>query len=213
MLRLHGFPISNYYNMAKLSLLEKGVEFEEVLAQPSQEAAFKANAPMGKIPFLETPDGVLSESAAILEYLEETQPSPALYPVDPFARAKVREINRVLELYIELPARRHFPHVFFGQDKSQAAVDEVRPVMENALGALRQLGSFKPFIAGSEFSYADIVAHNTLGYATMVAKAIYDWDIIAEVPGLAEAMAETNKRPTTQQVVAAQQEALKAMQG
>jgi len=211
MIKLHGIPVSNYYNMVKQTLLEKGIDFEEVVDPASQEAAYKAKSPMGKMPFLETEHGYLSESSAILEYLEETHPAPALYPVDPFARAKVREIVRILEHYIELAGRRHYPSVFFQQAKSEAAVEEVRPVVENALGALKQLGAFKPYFCGSEFTYADIVAHNTFGYAGMVMKAVYDgWDIAAAVPGLAASLQATNERDATKKVDADQQAALQA---
>ena len=211
MIKLHGVPVSNYYNMAKQALLEKGVAFEEVVDPASQEPEYKAKSPMGKMPFLETDAGCLSETSAILDYLEETHPSPALYPIDPFARAKVREVMRVLEHYIELAGRRHYRHVFFKESKSEAAVEEVKPVVENALAALAQLGAFKPYLCGSEFTYADIVAHNTFGYAGLAMKAIYDgWDIAAAVPGLAASLAATNERDATKKVDADQQAALKA---
>lgn len=48
----------------------------------------------------------LSETTAILEYLEEAYPEHPLMPQAPVARAKVRLIIKVLELYIELSARR-----------------------------------------------------------------------------------------------------------
>ncbi len=213
MLELHGIPVSNYYNMVKHALLEKGADFKEVANPPSQEPGFKAKGPMGKVPFLMTEHGPLSETSAILEYVEEILPKPALLPSDPYARAKVREISRVLELYIELSARRHFGHVFFKGPKSDAAVEEARPVIENALGAVAQLATFGPYLCGSEFTYADIVAHNTFGYAGMVGQAIYGWDLVAEVPGLAESLAATNARESTKRVDADQAEALKALSG
>ena len=40
MIKLCGFPISNYYNKVKLALLEKGIPFTEEPAFPSQDAAF-----------------------------------------------------------------------------------------------------------------------------------------------------------------------------
>ena len=54
MLKLHGAPLSNYYNMAKALLLEKRLPFEEVMAAPSQQPAFLEISPMGKIPVLQT---------------------------------------------------------------------------------------------------------------------------------------------------------------
>lgn len=186
MIRLYGFRLSNYYNMVKLALLEKGLAFEEVPAMPSQEPGFTAKSPMGKIPCIEVEEGFLSETGVILDYLEESYPGVSLYPSEPFARAKLREIIRCCELYIELAARQHYGHVFFGEEINEAAVTEVRPVMEKGLRALHQLVDFDPYIGGEQFSYADIVAYHCFAYPAEVARAIYDWDIIAEVDGLLE---------------------------
>ena len=200
MIKLHGIPVSNYYNMVKLAMLEKGIDFEEIANPASQETEFKKKSPMGKMPFIETDDGCLSETSVILDYLEELYPAKPLYPSDPFAKAKTREIMRVIEHYIELAGRRHFPHVFFKAPISDTAVEEVRPVLENGLAALKQLCSFGPYLTGSEFSYADIVAHNSFGYASAATQAVYGWDLVAEVPGLSDALAATAARPTTQKV-------------
>ncbi len=209
MIKLHGFAVSNYYNMVKLALLEKELAFEEVNAMPSQEAEYKAKSPMGKIPCLETAHGFLSETAVILDYLEDAHPTPALLPADAFARAKVRELAHDIELYIELPARRHYGHVFFGGPKSQAAIDEVRPVVENGLKALRQLSSGQ-FLCGDRLTLADLVAYYTFPYAGMALKSIYGWDIVAEVPGLGEKLARVGARATTKKVDADQQAAMAA---
>jgi glutathione S-transferase len=104
MLKLHGFQVSNYYNMAKFALLEKGLKFEHIESMPSQENDFKAKSPMGKVPCLETDKGFLTETNVILDYVEKTTPSPSLMPADPFAAAKVREVMKVLELYTGAPA-------------------------------------------------------------------------------------------------------------
>ena len=92
MLRLHGFAASNYYNKAKLTLLEKQIPFEEVLQWADGSAALLAASPLGKIPYLETEHGFISETQAINEYLEATCPAHALMPSDAFQAAKVREI-------------------------------------------------------------------------------------------------------------------------
>src|SRR5690606_10371868 len=125
MLKLYGFPVSNYYNVVKAALLEKGMAFEEVQTQASGAPEYLAISPMGKVPCLETPQGAFSESQVMLDYLEEAQPEPRLYPADAFARAKVRELLRVLELYLELPARRLYPEAFFGGSVSEQTKAEV----------------------------------------------------------------------------------------
>ena len=210
MLKIYGFPVSNYYNMVKLAALEKGLAFEEAHARPSQDDAFKARSPMGKVPCIETEAGFLSETSAILDYLEDL--APGHLPADPFQRAKARELMRVLELYIELPARRHLSHVFFGAPRSEAAVAEVKPVVEKGLKALGQLCSKTgPWLSGAAFSLTDIYAYYTLGYASQVLQAIYDWDIQADVPGLKDVMARVAARAATQKTDADQQAALAAL--
>tara|TARA_R110002096_G_scaffold22675_8_gene72705 strand:- start:1167 stop:1814 length:648 start_codon:yes stop_codon:yes gene_type:complete len=210
MIKLNGTPVSNYYNMAKLAMIEKDMAFEEIANPASQDAAYKKKSPMGKMPFIETEAGCLAETSVILDYLEAIKPLPALYPGDAFAKAKTQEVMRIVEHYIELAARRHYGHVFFKAPKSDAAVAEVRPVIENGLTALQQLCAFGPYLMGKEFTYADIVAHNSFGYANMVTQAIYDWDIVAAVPGLDDALAATAARASTKRVDADQQAALQA---
>ena len=69
---LCGFALSNYYNKVKLVLLEKGLQFEEEVLnfELLKGAAARAASPIGKVPFLRTPQGTLCESAVIVEYLE-----------------------------------------------------------------------------------------------------------------------------------------------
>lgn len=56
-------------------------------------AAYRATNPQGLIPALELDDGtVLTQSLAILEWLEETHPEPAFLPADPLLRAKIRAV-------------------------------------------------------------------------------------------------------------------------
>lgn len=183
MLRLHGSPISNYYNMAKMALLEKGLAFEEVLVRPSQDPVWLACSPMGKIPCLETEEGHLSETQVILDYLEDVAPEPALLPADPFARARVRELSRVIELYVELPARRCYEEVFFGGSVPATTRAEVEPALIRGIAGVGRLARFSPWIAGPEFTQADIVWHQSIGLAARVAKKMFDLDLLAELDG------------------------------
>jgi glutathione S-transferase len=202
MLKLHGFSVSNYANMVKQCLIEKGIEFEQLDTRPNQEENYLAMSPMGKVPCLETPDGFLSETAAILDYLDELQPEPPMYPSQVFKRAKAREIMHVTELYIEIAARRHLAATFFGGERSEEAYAEVRPQVEKGLRAFAQLASFGPYVMGAEFGSVDIFVYHSFRLACQVLKQTYDWDIAAEVPGLAAHKAVMEERDSTRLVVA-----------
>ena len=179
-MKLCGFHLSNYHNKVRLALLEKGIAFEEDAGcRPSQKDEFLARSPMGKVPFVELDGGVrLSESQAICEYLEEAYPQKPLYPRDPLARAKVRELITVMELHVELVARRLYRQAFFGGTIS----DEMKQMTEKDLGkglrALGQLVKFSPYIAGAELTLADCAAFVHLPLVTLSTKIIYGRDFL-----------------------------------
>jgi glutathione S-transferase len=107
-----------------------------------------SESPMGKVPFLRTPQGVLSESQVLTEFIEDNWPEPPLYPRDPFARARCRELIEHIELHLELPARRLYGEAFFGGTVSEETKKEVAPLLEKGLRSLGRLARFSPFIAG-----------------------------------------------------------------
>jgi glutathione S-transferase len=199
MLRLCGFPISNYYNKVKLALLEKDVPFEEKRCMTGA-AALAAGSPMGKVPFLETPDGILCESQAIVEYLEEIRPRPPLYPRDPYARAKCRELIHLIELYLELPARRLYPEVYFGGRVAEETKADVRAQLEKGVRALGQAARFAPYAAGAEFTYADCSAYATLPLLSQCTKKIYGEDFLGRIPGAEAYLELLRTRPHVQKV-------------
>ena len=58
--------------------------------------AFRKINPQAMVPALETDGTILTQSMAILEWLEETQPQPPILPSDPIQRAKVRGFAQVI---------------------------------------------------------------------------------------------------------------------
>lgn len=186
MITLHGFPFSNYHNIVKHALMHKGLEFEERIAYPGSPELAEVN-PVGKIPAMTTDKGtVLSESSVLLEYLEETYPSPPLYPVDPEERGRVRRLVKFAELYFDLPARRLLPAVFGNAEIPPAVLAEVREGLERGVAGLRSLGHFAPYVVGSELGMADIYLRYALAIPKIVGPSQLDWDVVAAVPGLAE---------------------------
>jgi len=184
MLKLCGFPISNYYNKVRIALLEKEIPHEEDSScKPSQADEFLARSPAGKVPFLELDGGRrLSESQAICEYLEEAFPQKPLYPRDPFQRAKVRELVVYLELHLELVARRLYPQVFFGKGVDEAAKVSVENGLAKGLRAFKTLAKFDPYIAGKELTYADCAAFVHLPLIALATKLAYGRDFLEDLP-------------------------------
>jgi glutathione S-transferase len=179
MITLYGFPVSNYYNKVKIALLEKNVPFAEELAHPnSMPEDAKAHSPLGKIPFLHTPQGSLCESQAILEYIDTAYPSPSLMPADAFAAAKVRELTIYVDLHLELVARELYGQAFFGGTISDSAKERVRKQLTKNIAAFQKLAKFAPYIAGDSFSQADCAAYVSLPLVGMATKVIYGEDLL-----------------------------------
>ena len=200
MLKLYGFDVSNYFNMIKLALYHKGLDYEVEIVYPNQEPEFLAKSPMGKVPALETDDGIIVETNIILEYLDAKYPDKPLYPSDPFAQARVKELVKFIELYIELPARRCHPEAFFGGKVSDETRKDVKRALYRGTTGLNRLASFSPYVAGEEFSAADIMFLYSVDLASSVAKKLYDIDLLEGSNGAKALMAKLNKLPEVQQI-------------
>ncbi len=93
-MQLYGFWRSLATYRVRIALNLKGVEVSETMidldAGEQHAPAFRTVNPMGAVPALVLDDGtVLTQSLAILEWIEETRPVPPLLPQDPAARARV----------------------------------------------------------------------------------------------------------------------------
>ena len=197
MLKLCGFHLSNYHNKVRLALLEKGIAFDEdPKCSPSQQEAFTARSPMGKVPFLELDGSVtLTESQAICEYLEEAYPQKPLLPRDPLARAKVRELLIVLEMHVELVARRLYRQAFFGGTVSDEVKQSAEKDLAKGLRALRQLASFSPCVAGKDLTLADCAAFVHLPLISLATKLAYGADALEGVTAIRPYLKMLGERP------------------
>jgi glutathione S-transferase len=211
MIKLYGVAVSNYFSSAKAAFLEKNVEFEEITIFPSQDEAVLAQSPMGKVPWIEIGDEILTETNVIYDYLEDISPEPRLYPIDPWQRAKVKEIIRVIELYFDAPARRHIGAVYFGQEVDPSAKEQVRPAIENGLRALNHLALFSPYIAGETFTFADITAYFMLNFTQMHTTKIYGWDMIGDTPALKDYLDFIGDRESLKELTANMQAEFEAL--
>jgi glutathione S-transferase len=201
-IKLCGFSVSNYYSKLKMQLLEKGVPYEEEMVWVGNTHAKLMNrSPMGKVPFIETEEGALSESMACAEYIEQRWPLHPLLPADPFAAAKVRELILYLELHVELVARELYAEAFFGGKVSDETKDRVRRLLGKGLSGFARLARFDPYVAGTGFGLADCAAAIHLPLAASASRKVLGEDLVAAaLPGLAAYMDLIQARPSMKKV-------------
>ena len=181
MLTLCGFALSNYYNKVKMALIEKDIAFTEKLVMTSQKDEMLERSPMGKVPYLETDQGTLSESEIIMAYLEDAFPGKSLLPKDAFARAKIRELVTYIELHMELEARQMYGEVFFkGPRVDDAIRANVEKNLKKSIAAFKRLAKFSPYVGGAEFSAADCSAFSSLPLIGSASKAAFGSDLLAD---------------------------------
>lgn len=99
-LTLHGAWRSSAAYRVRIGLNLKGLVYQtaplDLVANQHQAPAFAALNPQRLVPALEIDGRVLTQSLAILEWLDETVAEPALLPADPFDRAVVRSMAQIV---------------------------------------------------------------------------------------------------------------------
>jgi glutathione S-transferase len=149
-LTLISHDLCPYVQRAVIALAEKGVAFDRRYVDLANKPDwFLAISPLGKVPLLKVGDAVIFESAVILEYLEETQPSP-LYPADPLERARHRAMIEFASAVLSdiwgleiAPTR-------------EVAAAKIEALTQKFARLERQLGD-GPWFAGENFSLVDAV--------------------------------------------------------
>lgn len=144
-MRLHGYFRSSAAYRVRIALALKGLAVENMpvhlLRGEQRSESFRRLNPQCLVPVMETEAGIVTQSLAIIEWLEEIHPRPALLPADPYLRARARSFALAIACDIHPLAN---PRVLnklktdFGAD--QAQVDGwYRHWVELGLAALEHL--------------------------------------------------------------------------
>lgn len=100
MITLHGYWRSTASYRVRIALGLKGLDYTQVSLDlrtgAQREPEFLALSAQGLVPALETGGTVLTQSLAIIEWLDELWPAPPLLPPDPTGRAVVRAISQIV---------------------------------------------------------------------------------------------------------------------
>jgi len=147
-LELISFNLCPFVQRAVIVLLEKKSEFTTTYIDLKNKPDwFLKISPMGKVPVLKVGNEVLFESAAIVEYLDETCP-PALHPSEPLLRAQHRA-------WIEFSSELLTTQFRMLMGKDQEMFDEMRAALGDKLAILEaQLGD-GPYFNGEGFALVD----------------------------------------------------------
>lgn len=99
-MKFYGFFRSGSSHRVRIVFNLKGLdyakEFISLAKNEHRQSTFTAINPQGFVPVLETEQGYLTQSPAIIEWLEEKYPEPALLPKDAFGKAKVRAMAALI---------------------------------------------------------------------------------------------------------------------
>jgi glutathione S-transferase len=182
-LTLYGFPASNYYGLIHHALLLNGVDFKEERTYPGHPL-YLEKSPMGKVPCIGTEHGFLSETSAILDYIECNYPHKPILPSDAFQTAKGFELMRIAELYVELSGRRFLPEILMGAPKSESNRAQMLPMLNKAFACLEKMASFSPYLMGETCTQADLVVRYSLKTGLMVGEKIFELDFMENTPKL-----------------------------
>jgi RNA polymerase-associated protein len=174
-----------YCARVRIALADKGIDHELVAVDLDDRPAFivELNPPKGRVPVLEEDSFVLPESSDINEYLEERYPDPPLLPPDAADRARARLL---VHRFDELLGDPYYDLYF---DRPGGSTER----LSSALAALDARLTGSPYLAGREYSLADIAyvpwifrAETRLGFDLSPYEAIAAWSArLVERPAVA----------------------------
>jgi len=161
-LTLYSAYVNSAGERVRIALALKGIAYDYVSIHHIGRAAYRRINPQGLMPALKIGDQIVAQSTAILEYLEETHPTPPLLPADPVLRARVRGFAQhiVSEMHaIDVIRVRRFLHNDLGLD--QARIDHwQRHWFEVGFTALEEILARRekawPFCFGETPGWADL---------------------------------------------------------
>ncbi len=162
-MKVYDFPFAPNPRKLRVYLAEKGIEIPlvevDLVNGEHRQPEFLAKNPLGALPVLELDDGsVLTESLAIIEYLEELHPEPPMIGADPLARARVRELERAIDSSLLGRVARIFHNtrsVLPGAPVIPEVADRARATLPEVLAVIDARVGDRSFAAGEHPSIAD----------------------------------------------------------
>jgi glutathione S-transferase len=188
---------------AHIALHEAGANFEVVKldfgAQQQQSAEYLAINPKGRVPALRTPQGVLTETPALLAFIAQRFPEAALAPLDDaFAFARFQEFNSYRASTVHVAHAHKRRGARWADDA--AAIEAMRLKVPQTMTACAklleaQLGA-APWVLGERYSVADSYLFTLTGWLEG------DGVDMAQFPALQAHHQRVGQRPAVQRALA-----------
>lgn len=173
-MKLHEFPGAPNPKKVRVYLAEKGIEVAsvpvDIITGENRKPAFLEKNPMGGLPVLELDDGsYLAESLAIIEYFEDLHPNPPMIGTAPLERARVRALERLIELSVlgRIAVIFQNTHPLFASRLKQSAdaAESARGALATNLAVLDAKIGSNTFAAGDTPTIADCTLLAALQFA------------------------------------------------
>lgn len=173
-MKLYDFVGAPNPRKVRVYLAEKGVTIPvqpvDIVSGENRRPEFLAKNPLGGLPVLELDDGsILTESLAIIQYVEELHPEPPMIGRTPLERARVREVERICELGVLNSVATIFQntHPFMAARLKQSAeaAENTRTRLATNLRVLDRRLDGNPFVAGARPTIADCTLFAALEFA------------------------------------------------
>ena len=199
-MKLFYFPVAPNPTKVRVYLAEKGVELDMVrvnlLDGENRTPDFLERNPQGKLPVLELDDGTnLTESLAIIEYLEELYPEPPMIGTTPQERARVRSVERFADVGVLMPIARavHATRSPVGLPPNPPLAEAALVALEMGLAQLDAHLAESPFLAGDRVSIADCTLWAALAFGS-----VFGVEQNPENENVSRWRREFGERPSTQ---------------
>tara|TARA_R110002020_G_scaffold473875_1_gene703776 strand:+ start:10040 stop:10705 length:666 start_codon:yes stop_codon:yes gene_type:complete len=206
MARLFHVPLSPHCRKVRLSLAEKKIEVELVEERYwEKDPDFLRRNPAGKVPVLRLDGIMMSESAAICEYIEETRPEPSLLPSDSVQKLEVRRLVSWFDdkFHHEVTSKLLYERV--NKKMMKAGYPDSKNVKAGAkaikfhLGYMTWLLDHRRWLAGDNMTLADFAAAAHLSALDYISDV--DWNSCPEVK---DWYAKIKSRPAFRSILADQ---------
>ena len=169
--------------VVRIFLAEKGVQIPlvpvDLVGGENRREPYLSKNPSGQLPCLELDDGTfLAEITAICEYIEEKHPKPALVGSTPEERANTRMWVRRIDLNIVEPMANGFRYaeglaLFKNRMRTiPQAADDLKAIAREKLAWLDGQIAGRDFIAGKNFTLADILLFAFMDFGATVGQGI-----------------------------------------